>query len=55
VFLKDCTQEKGPMLEKLVKSCSQWKGLTLEKYVENCVPWEGHHGGAGTECEESSP
>jgi len=55
LFLKDCSQWKGPTLEQFLKDCSLWEGLTLEKFMGNYLPWEGPHAGGGAECEEFSP
>jgi len=37
-----------------LKDCTQWKGLMLEQLVENCVLSVEPHTGVGEECEESS-
>ncbi|PKU39849.1 rna-directed dna polymerase from mobile element jockey-like [Limosa lapponica baueri] len=49
LFLKDCTQWKGPMLEQFMKNCNPWEGPILEKFVKDCLPWVGLHTGAGEE------
>jgi len=54
LFLKDCTQWEGPMLEQFVKNCSLWEGLMLEKLMESSPLWEGPFAGAGEESEEFS-
>lgn len=38
-----------------LKDCIQWKGPILEQFGKNCNPWEGAHAGPRKKCEEFSP
>jgi len=41
LFLKDCTQWKGPMLGQFVKSCSPWERTHIGKVCGELSPMTG--------------